>query len=325
MRLLDLQGLQACSEFCALRGDPKLAVLVDFSWLLHRSFYAYDLSFPIGGIEVKTGDIYGVLRTISGIAHKKPTSVILLCLDGSAGARKEIDPAYKGNREDTSKAEVYRKQEEILRAACILPNVFLAYHPDFEADDVIGTLARALSGAGLEVVIFASDKDFYQLIGDKIRVASKLTGKTFEIVTEEEILKKLKVKPPHLLMFRSLTGDASDNLPGYLRLPTKLAAKIAEQFKTPDELLQGSPEVASLEEFYKGLTKPQRKWVEKIQADPQTLKKNFEMMRLRPVGRPGLFRLPGDEAILEKYGMTSVKALLKSLLVPGESIHEESL
>lgn len=318
MSRLDLSdpSFQSVSHLRPLKGDTvKGVILVDMSWILHRSFYANSgLSCMVGDVEVRTGDIYGALKTISALVRRRPTSVVFLVLDGSIEFRRKLYPKYKAGREDTHKSDIYLKMKEIIEAACLYPNVYAAIDPNMEADDTICSMARKFSGCVKEVLIHTSDQDVYQVVSEKIKVIKKLIGNGFKLVDREGVKEKMGVYPEQVLLFRCLVGDKSDNIDGYIRVPRKFAQFFAEHFETPESFLSMSEEAFNAFLKAAGISKSHINWCKKIRKDPDILKRNYVLMGYQDVGRPQMCRLPGSFGPLRKYALRQIENLVKTHL-----------
>ncbi len=312
-----MTGAVQATELRAFRGDPSGATLVDFSWLLHRSFYGHrNLSTLVNGVTVQTGDMYGVLSTIRALVKHWPFRPVVLCLDGHDASRKEQSPGYKANRSDTEKPEVYRKVPEILKAAACFEGVYFAHDPSFEADDLIGTLADVLARAGFPVGIYSSDHDLYQALSSKepaaggtVEMIQKHGKFTFTLDGESLSIETFNVFPSCIPFLRAFKGDTSDNLPGYPRFPTKLAASLSMAFETPDDMLKETPTAVAV---VVGAKPGEAKWIERVFEAPELLRTNYSVMKLKRVPSPKVYRAAPSQDVLKKYAMNSILATLES-------------
>ncbi len=129
---------------------------------------------------------------------------------------------------------------DFLRAA----SVFSYMKESAEADDCIAAIARQAEAAGMEVVIASSDKDFMQLVSERIRLLNP-HDKTEALWGAEEVKRKSGVEPTQIVDWLSLTGDAVDNIPGVPGVGAKTAANLLTQFKSVKEMYQRLAEVRS--------------------------------------------------------------------------------
>jgi 5'-3' exonuclease len=218
------------------------AVLVDFSWLVARSFYAHSgLSVVLSEAgetrEVRTGDLYGTLDAISGIVTAAPDAKVLLCVDSKNDdgtyTTKSGDSGYKAGRE-AGKA-CFEKYGLILSLACEFPNTYAAEIPGAEADEVITTMADYLSGLGKRSMIFSRDKDLCQAVGPLVEKSHAILGGTFaDPMGPEEVREKMGVLPGSVPMMQAIVGDSIDGVRKYPRFWAKHAAAIASRFPDPD-------------------------------------------------------------------------------------------
>lgn len=287
-------------------GKVDGVVVVDFSWLLYKSFHSYkQFSVTIDGKEVSTGDIFGVLRTITGLLKIKPFYSVVLCVDSrEQGKRKQINPDYKANRSPT--LGVYDHASEILTAACAFPGVSACLLDPHESDDLMFSLAHSFS-KHFPVYIFSGDNDLLQgLAIDNVHVIRKIAKSIqggFEYVTREDVDEKFGVTPIQLPIYRSLKGDKSDNLVGIPRIPSKLAAHLAKKYMTIRDLVK----VAKSPELWDEFEKKKKLWMGRIVENEQVLLENFAIMKLLPLGRLPIYK--SDEAsamtVLKKFHIKS--------------------
>jgi 5'-3' exonuclease len=147
-------------------------------------------------------------------------------------------PAYKATRDampDDMRTQMTRI-ETLLRAF----NIPIITYPNFEADDILGTLARQAQAAGLDVLVMTGDRDMFQLVDDHIKILYTSGGPN--PVTSayglDEVQARYGLTPQQFIDFKALTGDASDNIPGVPGVGEKTAIKFLQQFGTIDDLYQ---------------------------------------------------------------------------------------
>jgi DNA polymerase-1 len=217
-------------------------LIVDSMNMFMRSFSTINAMNPAGH---HIGGLVGYLRSL-GYAIKtfRPTRVILT-FDGlgSTNNKKNLYPAYKGNRNitritnwDTFDSKVDESQamiDQMTRLIQYLQQlpVTLVSIDKIEADDSIGYIVDHFKKDKLcnEVTIMSADKDFYQLISEKVQVYSPTKRKTYKV---KDIIEEFNVHPNNFLLYKVLMGDASDNLPGVKGLGPK---KIVKLFPLGDE------------------------------------------------------------------------------------------
>lgn len=194
-------------------------LLIDASPLLFKVFTGPVQHFTNTKGE-PTGLRFGVIRAVRAYEKKlKPDKVVLVWdmdTHGDSGPRFDNERAYKGNRDYTSEeAKLVWGGIPDVQAMLHLTKYTQAWADCFEADDVIGSLARQLAGQGAEVVIHSVDRDLWQLFSDPKIVGWENTksgqGKFFG---PADVIAEFGVPPKHLLFYRAVIGDPSDNLKG---------------------------------------------------------------------------------------------------------------
>ena len=187
----------------------KKAILVDASWCLHRFYHVFrNITTEYNGNTIPSGVPYGFARLAQTLWQ--PDFCIIFCLDEYEQERGKIIPTYKSNR--TSKPEVYADLAAAIHIVSLLPGVSAEYAKGKEADDVIAMRAFQLKEEGYEVWIYSGDNDFLQLHAQGIHISDKLQAGSFDEKGAEYIREKFEVEPEHLLHFRSIVGDTSDNI-----------------------------------------------------------------------------------------------------------------
>jgi len=203
-------------------------ILVDFSWLLHRSYHGFkNTRAKVNGISVPTGDIFGVIQCIKQMTTCFPCAAIVLCMDDplAVDKRREIVDTYKRGRDGPK--DVYVKVEEILQSLMVFPQVTVAHGPQLEADDIMFSLAKLSEKAYPainQILLFTIDRDLYQTHSDKIQQFTSIKqGKPTFVGMDDG---KFDCPLSGLVLYRSLEGDSSDNLFGYSRMPKALIRKL---------------------------------------------------------------------------------------------------
>ena len=206
-------------------------ILVDGSSFLFRAFHAMPgLSNPEGH---PTGAIRGVVSMLRKLCADYPESAIAVVFDPKGETfRNEIFPEYKANRPPMD--EELRCQiapiHEIVRAMG-LPLLVVS---NFEADDVIGTLAHQASQASMPTLIATSDKDMAQLVNEHVSLYDSMSDRETDV---EGVIKKWGVRPNQIVDLLALAGDTSDNIPGVPRVGPKTAAKWLKLYGTVEGVM----------------------------------------------------------------------------------------
>ncbi len=199
--------------------SPKV-VLIDAMSLVFRAFYApmqTALASPTG---MPTKAVYIFLRTLRKLLNDFQPDKVAVAFDLAAPTfRDELFEKYKANR--PAFPEDLSVQLPYIRRFCRALGLPLVEKEGFEADDVIGTLARQAAGLGGDVFIVSGDEDLFQLVDDKVRVVkpsrSASNGET--VCDAEKVKEIIGVEPGQVIDWLALTGDPSDNIPGARPLP----------------------------------------------------------------------------------------------------------
>jgi DNA polymerase I len=209
---------------------PKL-FLIDTFGLLFQVFHAIPEMTGPGGLP--TNALFGFARDLLYL-RKELHPDYLICVFDPPGPtfRDRIYPEYKAHR--TPAPESLLTQIPLaykLLEAMRIPALTVA---DFEADDVLATVAQAGEARGMDVFICSSDKDCRQLLDDRIRIYSL---RKREIFDRESLRKDWGIEPKQVVDFQMLVGDSVDNVPGVAGIGEKTAAKLLQEFGTVDNLL----------------------------------------------------------------------------------------
>ena len=225
------------------QADQARLFLIDGHALIYRAFFAM-ISRPLRTSRGEnTSAAWGVVNFLLRLQTKYHPSHVIWVLDKGNSFRTAIYPAYKSTREKLS-AELQQDFDLALvhvrdiLAAFRIPIVVL---DGYEADDVIGTLAKQASGQGLGSVIVSGDKDFYQLIGPTVSLLNPGRGGAAGVeetwVDEANAAERLGVPPGQVIDYLALVGDASDNVPGVKGIGEKTAILLLREYRNLDEVL----------------------------------------------------------------------------------------
>ena len=220
-------------------NDRRL-FLLDAYALIFRSYYAFIRNPRVTSRGMNTSAIFGFLLTLEDLLSKQKPSHIAVVFDPPGPTfRNEIYPAYKANRdatpEDIKIAVPYIKR---LLEAFRIPVIEV---PGYEADDVIGTLARKAAEQGYRAFMMTPDKDFAQLVTDNVVMYRPgRSGGEAEIWGREEIVREYGVPPEHITDLLGLMGDTSDNIPGAPGIGPKTACKLITEHGAVESLLENT-------------------------------------------------------------------------------------
>lgn len=217
-------------------GNNKI-ILVDGSSYLFRAFHA--LPPLVTQTGQPTGAIYGMLTMLLKLIANYPDSKIIVVFDSKGkNFRHEVYSEYKANRtEMDSSLEVQIPYVFEIIDALGLPLVKV---PGIEADDLIGTLSKVATDAGLEVIISSNDKDLTQLINNNCVMINSMTDVTYD---EAYVKEKFGVHTSQIIDYLTLVGDSVDNIPGVPGVGPKTAAKFLGQYGNLDEIVKHSSEI----------------------------------------------------------------------------------
>ncbi|CAI8708040.1 MULTISPECIES: DNA polymerase I [Bacillus] len=233
--------------------ERKKLVLVDGNSLAYRAFFALPLLSNEKGIH--TNAVYGFTTILMKmLEEEKPTHMLVAFDAGKSTFRHKTFKEYKGGRQKTPPE--LSEQLPFIRELLDAYKISRYELENYEADDIIGTLAKSAEKDGFEVKIFSGDKDLTQLATEGTTVAITKKGITdVEYYTPEHVREKYGLTPEQIIDMKGLMGDSSDNIPGVPGVGEKTAIKLLKQFHTVEELLSSIDEVSGkklkekLEEF----------------------------------------------------------------------------
>ncbi|AMR11556.1 DNA polymerase I [Bacillus licheniformis] len=233
--------------------ERKKLVLVDGNSLAYRAFFALPLLSNEKGIH--TNAVYGFTTILMKmLEEEKPTHMLVAFDAGKTTFRHKTFKEYKGGRQKTPPE--LSEQLPFIRELLDAYKISRYELENYEADDIIGTLAKSAEKDGFEVKIFSGDKDLTQLATEGTTVAITKKGITdVEYYTPEHVREKYGLTPEQIIDMKGLMGDSSDNIPGVPGVGEKTAIKLLKQFHTVEELLSSIDEVSGkklkekLEEF----------------------------------------------------------------------------
>ena len=216
-------------------SDKKTLLLVDGSSYLYRAFHAMpDLrAVPGDPTSPPTGAIRGMINMLQSLRKDVPADYAVCVFDAKGPTfRDEIYPEYKAQR--SPMPDDLRAQIEPIHEVVRLMGWKVLDVPGVEADDVIGTLARAAADQGVEVIISSGDKDLAQLVNAHITIVDTMNGKRRDVAGVEA---EFGVPPALMIDFQTLVGDAVDNVPGVQKVGPKTAAKWLQEYGSLDNIV----------------------------------------------------------------------------------------
>ncbi|MCP4712249.1 MAG: DNA polymerase I [Planctomycetes bacterium] len=218
-------------------SKDKTLFLVDGHALAYRMFYALQKQ-NLTAEGKPTGAILGFTKAVLRLLDNHKPNYFAVVFDPSGPTfRNDMYDKYKATRQKMPPelAEQLPQIRDVLSAMkCTVIEV-----PGFEADDVIGTLAKKFEARDLNVVLYSGDKDFMQLISDRVKMLKPGTGgKEDSWIGIAEVEQKFGVEPAKVIEALALIGDASDNVPGVEGVGEKTAAKLLREHGSLDAILE---------------------------------------------------------------------------------------
>ena len=224
---------------------PRL-FLIDAYALIYRAYFAF-INKPLTNSRGEnTSAPFGFVNFLMEIREKYQPDYLAVVFDSGMSHREKVYPEYKATRDkmpDDLRDSLPRVRELVAGF-----NDALVELEDYEADDVIATLAVKARAAGLEAVIVSGDKDLYQLVGPGVYLLNPgrggRTGVAAEWVDESNVHEKFGIPASQVVDYLALVGDSSDNIPGAAGVGPKTAVKLLEQFGSLDEILARADEIS---------------------------------------------------------------------------------
>lgn len=216
----------------------KKLFLLDAMALVFRAYYALIRSPRITSTGRNTNAQFGFTNTLIDLIKNQAPTHLAVCFDTHAPTERHIDfAAYKANRQETP--------EDILSSIPDIKRIIEGFNipvvelDGYEADDVIGALAKQAEKAGYEVYMVTPDKDYGQLVSEHIKIYKPpYQGGNIEIMGPEEICKKWDIENvSQVIDILGLMGDAVDNIPGIKGIGEKTAAKLIKEFGSIENMI----------------------------------------------------------------------------------------
>ncbi len=220
---------------------PSKLYLIDGHALAYRTFFA--LTSGAGGARWQTSSgeptagIYGFATVLMRLLESDRPDYIAVAFDTGKTFRDELFPEYKATR--AKMPDDLRPQIERIRQMVDAFNIPRLEMEGFEADDVLGSIAKQAAAQGLGVKIITGDRDLLQLVGDHIIVNLPEGGKLADAkdyITDDDVRSKFGVPARLVVDYKALVGDTSDNIPGVKGVGEKTAQALFETFSSLDEI-----------------------------------------------------------------------------------------
>jgi DNA polymerase-1 len=217
--------------------------LLDAYALIYRAHFGFVRNPLINSKGMNVGAIQGFLNTLLDLLKKEDPSHLAVFFDLGATNREAEHSFYKANRQETP--------EDIKIAVPIIQDILHAFHipvvalEGYEADDLIGTIAKKAERQGYQVYMVTPDKDYGQLVSPNIFMYKPpFMGNPHEILGVPEILAKWEIKDPlQVIDILALMGDAVDNIPGIPKVGPKTAMKLIGEYGNLEAVLEDAPNI----------------------------------------------------------------------------------
>ncbi len=252
--------------------------IVDGHALAYRAYFAFIRNPLVNSKGENTGAVYGFLRMLLLLIRKYEPRYLAVVFDsGEETDRHREYPAYKAHRPEMP--DEMAEQLPVIFEATEALGIRMIVEPGIEADDLIASLARKANAAGLDATIVTGDKDFLQLLSDRIRIIRPEKGTALEEgIGPEYCRERFGLEPERVIDLLALMGDSADNIPGVKGIGEKTALKLLHDFGSLDAVYERLEEV-----------KPEHVR-EKLRNGAESARLSRELVTLRDV--PVEFSLP---------------------------------
>ncbi len=239
------------------KNKDKRLFLIDAYALIFRAYFAFLRNPRMNSKGLNTSAVFGFLNALLEILEKEKPSHIAVVFDHkSESFRAKEFPFYKAHREETP--EDIKLAEPWIRKLVEAFHIPILEAEGYEADDVIATLAKKAAEAGYEVYMVTPDKDFMQLLTDKVKMLKPAKrGNPPEVITPATVMEKYGLEDPRQFIdILGLMGDSADNIPGVKGVGEKTATKLISQY-------------GSIENLYDHIDEIKGKLKEKLEQDKE--------------------------------------------------------
>jgi DNA polymerase-1 len=213
--------------------------LLDAYALIFRAYYAFLRNPRINSKGLNTSAMFGFVNALEDVLNNRKPTHIAVCFDHkSPNVRVQEFPYYKANRQETP--EDIRLAEPYIRSIIEAYNIPILEAAGYEADDVIGTLAKRAEKEGYEVYMVTPDKDFGQLVSENIFIYKPARqGGDAEVWGVKEVIGNYGIhKPEQVIDILALMGDTVDNIPGVMGVGEKGAAKLVHEYHSIEAIYE---------------------------------------------------------------------------------------
>ena len=297
--------------------------LIDAYAIIYRAYYALlRANFSAAGFN--TGAVFGFCNTLEEVLRKENPTHIAVCFDPPHGG------TFRHEKFDQYKAQRQKQPEDITLAIPYIKRILEAYRipaieiDGYEADDVIGTLARHAAAEGFDTYMMTPDKDYGQLVAPHIYMyRPALKGEGFEIRDEQKVCELYGIDSPRQVIdILALEGDASDNIPGCPGIGKVGAAKLVKEFGSVENLLDHADTLkGKLKEKITGNADLIRlsKWLATICTDVPVKVKISDLER-KPLDAEGLIEVYKELDFKQKIASLRSSVVAREKVVEAEQV-----
>ena len=291
--------------------DKKI-VIIDGNSLINRAYYAVQRPM-ITREGIYTQGIYGFINMLNKIEGDDEPEYLTVAFDLKAPTFRHLEyEEYKAGRKAMPPELVM--QMPLVKDVLSAMNIKILEMEGYEADDIIGTVAKAAEEQGIEPLIITGDKDALQLVTEKTKVIITKRGITdFEIYDPGKMEERYGLTPSQFIDLKGLMGDSSDNIPGIPGVGEKTGIKLLEQFGSIENLLTHTEDISSAKLRLKVEENAQLAVMSKRLATINTnVPIEFSMDELT-------LEEPDYESLIEIYTKLEFNSFLKKLKVPAKA------
>ena len=222
----------------AIMKNKKTLYLIDGSAIAYRSYFGMIKNRLTTSTGQPTGAVFAFVNSLLKLLHDEKPDYIGMVFDAPEKTfRHKIYPNYKATREAMPE-ELVEQLPYIFKITEVF-NIPLIIRPGFEADDIIGTLAKTAARQDLTVYMVTGDKDFMQLLEENILVYKPASGqKPVEVIDIKGVVERWGVKPEQIPDYLGLIGDTSDNIPGIKGIGPAKAQPLLNEFGSLENILK---------------------------------------------------------------------------------------
>jgi DNA polymerase-1 len=242
---------------------------------------------------IPTAGIYGFARELVRILEQEKPEYLAVAFDVGKTFRDEIFPEYKGTREKMP--DDLRPQLDHIRQMVDAFNIPRLEMEGFEADDVLGSVAKIAAEQGLGVKIVTGDRDLLQLVNERTSVY--LAGDDQTYITDADVIKKLGVRANQVVDYKAIVGDTSDNIPGVKGVGEKTAISLLEKFGTLDAV-------------YANLDQVENRWKGKLEANKEAAYMSYKLALIRTDLK---IKLDLEHAKVQAFDGTALEEFFKEM------------